>query len=129
MEAIWSRFFPAYQFLRDSVSSGCLGDIQEVNVAFGLPISNVNRLSQKELGGGTVLDLGIYTIQLTQLIFNEFPLSIKATGKLNDDGCDLEMKAVLKYNNGKMGVMMTSALEELDNKAIIKGTKGELIVC
>lgn len=128
MEAIWSRFFPAYQFIRDSLKTDQLGDIQNVNITFGFPISNVDRLSQKNLGGGTVLDLGIYTIQLAQLIFGKVPQSIEATGKLNEDGCDLEMKATLSYGDDKKAVMTTSALEKLDNTAIIKGTKGHIVV-
>lgn len=128
MEAIWSRFFPAYHFIRDSIKRGDLGDIQEVNVTFGFELTDVNRLAQKELGGGTILDLGIYTIQFAQLIFRDAPQSIKAEGILNDDGCDLKMKATLKYANNKFAVIETSALEKLENKAIIKGSKGSLVV-
>lgn len=45
MEAVWSRFFPAYQYLRNQIKNGMLGDIQTVDVGFGFPISHVDRLS------------------------------------------------------------------------------------
>lgn len=44
MEAVWSRFFPAYQYLRKQIDSGVLGEIQEVDVEFGFPLSEVDRL-------------------------------------------------------------------------------------
>lgn len=45
MEAIWSRFFPAYTYLSEQVKSGALGEIQEVSVGFGFPIAEVARLA------------------------------------------------------------------------------------
>lgn len=45
MEAIWSRFFPSYQYLRKQVDNGMLGEIQEIRVAFGFPIDNVDRIA------------------------------------------------------------------------------------
>lgn len=45
MEAIWSRFFPSYQYIRRQIKSGVLGDIKHVEVEFGFPLGNVNRLT------------------------------------------------------------------------------------
>lgn len=45
MEAMWSRFFPSYQYLRQQIESGKLGDIREVHVSFGLNMENVDRLA------------------------------------------------------------------------------------
>lgn len=44
MEAVWSRFFPAYQYVRKQIDSGVLGEIQEVDVSFGFPLTEVERL-------------------------------------------------------------------------------------
>lgn len=92
-----------------------------------LLIYNLN-LSEKQLGGGTILDLGIYTIQVSQFVFREEPISIKSTGKLNDDGVDIETNVELKYPSGGFARFKTSALEELSNKATIRGSKGSLTV-
>lgn len=80
------------------------------------------------MGGGTILDLGIYTIQLCQWVFQHEPQSIKATGKLNEDGVDVEMSAELQYRDNKLGKIKTSALENLCNSAKIIGTKGTITV-
>lgn len=75
-----------------------------------------------------MLDLGIYTIQFCQLIFNSEPISITATGHLNDDGVDMEAEAQLNYGDNKMGKIKSSFLTHLTNSATISGTKGSMTV-
>lgn len=84
--------------------------------------------SKKDLGGGTVLDLGVYVIQCCQWMFQQAPKSITATGKVNDEGVDLEMSAEIIYGDNKVGKVKTSALNTLNNKAVIVGTKGQITV-
>lgn len=129
MEALWSRFFPSYQCLKEKIDSGSLGTITEVDVSFGFKLDQVDRMAKKAQGGGTILDLGVYTIQASLWAFGgEEPESIEATGTLNDEGCDMEMKGVLKFKNGGVARIQTSALEELKNTLTVKGTKGEVSV-
>lgn len=126
MEAIWSRFFPSYVHLRKQVDGGELGEIKEVNVSFGFYLSDVDRLRMKQLGGGTVLDLGVYTIQVCLWAFRDAPNKIVAKGQLNEEGVDMEVEAELHFPNGGIGKIKTSALRKLDNDAVIKGTKGSI---
>lgn len=129
MEALWSRFFPSYQYLKEKIDSGSLGTITEVDVSFGFKLDQVDRMAKKAQGGGTILDLGVYTIQASLWAFGgEEPESIEATGSLNDEGCDMEMKGVLKFKNGGVARIQTSALEELKNTLTVKGSKGEVSV-
>lgn len=129
MEAVWSRFFPSYQYLKKQIANDILGEIQEVNVTFGFHLADVERLNKKSQGGGTILDLGVYAIQVAQWAFREPPMSVKATGKLNEEGVDLEMVAELTYSGNRKAHLKTSAYEQLENKAYIKGTKGQIVVC
>jgi len=128
MEGIWSRFFPSYQYVRKQIQNGMLGDIKHVNVEFGFKMDHKDRIVKKELGGGTVLDLGIYCIQLCQWVFQQPPKSIHATGVLNEEGVDTEMQAEISYGGSENGTakISTSSLRKLDNIAIITGTKGEI---
>ncbi|XP_011193489.1 trans-1,2-dihydrobenzene-1,2-diol dehydrogenase [Zeugodacus cucurbitae] len=126
MEAIWSRFFPAYQYIRQQIKNGALGEIKEVEVSFGFDLSAVDRLTKKGLGGGVVLDLGVYTIQASQWAFHEAPQKVIAKGELNEDGVDKYVEAELQYSGGRVGKLTFGAKEELANKAIFKGTKGEI---
>lgn len=83
---------------------------------------------KKELGGGTVLDVGVYTILFSQWVFRQMPKTIKATGILNEDGIDLEMTSELIYDDNKVAKMKTSAIHTPSNAAKIVGTKGTMTV-
>lgn len=84
--------------------------------------------SKQELGGGTILDLGVYTIQVSQFVFQTEPISIKATGTLNDDGVDVETEVEMKYPNGGVARFKTSGLREYHNTAIVCGSKASITV-
>lgn len=83
---------------------------------------------KKDLGGGTILDVGVYTILFCHWVFQKEPKSIKATGILNDEGIDLEMSAELNYGDNKLAKMKTSAIYTPSNTAKIIGTKGTMTV-
>ncbi|EDW75838.1 uncharacterized protein Dwil_GK14982 [Drosophila willistoni] len=126
MEAVWSRFFPSYAHVRDLISSGKLGTVQDVEVNFGFPLLQVDRLQKRELGGGVVYDLGIYTIQVSQWAFQEKPEKIESHGTLNAEGIDDDVSATLTYSGGRQSRMRFSSKEKLSNTAVIKGTKGQV---
>lgn len=87
MEAIWSRFLPSYRFLAKKLEEKAIGDIYHVSVNFGIPIAEVERVAKKELGGGTILDIGVYAINLILVALEGIaPLKIQATGHLNASG-------------------------------------------
>ncbi|XP_055302890.1 trans-1,2-dihydrobenzene-1,2-diol dehydrogenase-like [Sitodiplosis mosellana] len=127
MEAIWSRLFPSYQYIRKQIEDGVLGEVTSVEVEFGFASLKI-KIEKKDLGGGTVLDLGVYAIQLCQWVFKQVPISITATGKLNDEGVDDEVAAEINYGDNKVGKIKTSALNTLSNTAKISGTRGQITV-
>ncbi|XP_031619181.1 trans-1,2-dihydrobenzene-1,2-diol dehydrogenase-like isoform X2 [Contarinia nasturtii] len=129
MEAIWSRMFPSYQYVRKQIENGVLGDIQTVEVEFGFAsLKNKDRVTKNCLGGGTVLDLGVYAIQCCQWAFKQAPKSINATGTLNDEGVDVDVLVEISYGDNKVGKIKTSALNTLSNTAKIIGTKGQITI-
>lgn len=83
---------------------------------------------KKSLGGGTILDIGVYAIQASLWAFRDAPTTIKATGSLNSEGVDVEVNGVLAFKNGGIAKIHTSAKKELSNTAVIKGTKGTITV-
>ncbi|XP_077296372.1 trans-1,2-dihydrobenzene-1,2-diol dehydrogenase-like [Arctopsyche grandis] len=124
MEAVWSRCFPAYTALKEYINSGALGEIYQIYADFGFQISEVPRLNTNELGGGTVLDLGIYVLQFSQMIYGDYPKKIVAVGHLNDDGVDTSMSCIMTYPDSGTATVSTHSKVELTNEAIIVGTKG-----
>ena len=86
--------------------------------------------SSKELGGGTILDLGIYTLQLVQFVYKGLThVSASAKGTLNSNGVDESSSAIISYKNGKIAIVSTHSRVELPNEACIVGTKGTIKVC
>jgi len=129
---IWSRFFPSYRELKSTIAEGALGEVRSVNVAFGFNNDDgqAPRLQLPELGGGALLDIGIYVIQLGSLCFGEqAPTSIHASGALNQHGVDKTVGLTLTYpvggdpNGGVLSAVISIGCE-LQNEAYVNGTKG-----
>jgi len=125
MEAIWSRCIPSYQALRQELAAGTVGDVKQVICTFGAVI-DVARLHKKELGGGSILDLGVYTVQLAQLVYGGEEPTVKASGHLGQEGCDESASISLTYSKGRTATLVTHSRVNLPNQAIIIGTKGTL---
>jgi len=129
MEAVWSRCLPAYASVRKALADGVIGQVKNVIVSFG-DLIDVPRMHKKELGGGTVLDLGIYCIQLAQLAMDKArPERIVAAGHLGSDGVDESTSATLIYSEGRTATLMTSAMAVLPNEGFLIGTKGTIKIC
>ncbi|XP_041975480.1 trans-1,2-dihydrobenzene-1,2-diol dehydrogenase-like [Aricia agestis] len=128
MEAVWSRFAPSYIALEKEIAAGNLGDVQFVEVNFGVPIISVPRLGTKNMGGSAVLDIGIYTLQFAQYIFKDEPITVTARGELNEDGVDIVDTVILEYAGGRRAVLNINATIKLWNKATVVGTKGRATV-
>ncbi|XP_046963654.1 trans-1,2-dihydrobenzene-1,2-diol dehydrogenase-like [Vanessa cardui] len=128
MEAVWSRFAPSYLALEKEIQSGKLGDVQFVEVNFGVPIENVDRLRKKDLGGSAVLDIGIYALQFAQFVFREEPVKVMAVGEINNDGVDVVDTIILEYSDNRRAVLNVNAKIKLWNKATVYGTKGRVTV-
>jgi len=127
MEAIWSRCLPAYQALKKEIDAGTIGEVKQVIASFG-EVIDAPRLHRKDLGGGTVLDLGIYTIQVAHLVLGPDHPTVIAGGHLGEDGCDESTSASLIYSDGRTATLATHTRVKLPNEAHIIGTKGSLVL-
>jgi predicted dehydrogenase len=89
MEALWSRFLPAYVELRRLLADGVVGDVilVEADFGFALPFDPAHRLYDLAMGGGSLLDLGIYPLQLATMVLGP-AASVAATGHLAETGVD-----------------------------------------
>lgn len=130
MEAIWTRHFPIINRLREELKQGTIGEVKCVQANFLVNIKDVDRLRKKELGGGAILDIGIYPIQLVCMIFNhEKPIEIIASGHLMDTGVDECATIILKYSRQRMAVVTVSTNCGRHSSAIISGDKGTIQLC
>ncbi|RVX40185.1 putative dehydrogenase [Nonomuraea polychroma] len=121
MEAMWMRFNPLIQKI---ASDERFGEIRSVQASFGftLPYDPAHRLWAPELGGGALLDLGIYPFGLAQLLLG-MPTDLRVTGSLAPNGVDAEAAGVLLYPGGRHALVATSLLGNYPNDARVVGTQ------
>jgi predicted dehydrogenase len=82
-------------------------------------------VSKKALGGGTLLNFGIYAINIIEMVFkNEMPEKISSIAHLNDEGVDESVCAAFELSGGKTAVFSTHSRVQFTNEAHIVGTKG-----
>lgn len=128
MEAMWSRFLPHYQRLLEIVESGDLGQIVSVTAdhSLDIPPSRAIRLHDPALGGGALLDLGVYPISFSYFLLGN-PVEIKAVGVVKD-GVDHSIAASFKFANGALGTITSSLRAEGDVTAEVVFTKGRISI-
>jgi predicted dehydrogenase len=127
MEAIWSRFLPAYRALVDVVGTGRIGEPLLVEADFGYrrPVDPDDRLFRLDLGGGGLLDLGIYPLQLCSLLLG-YPDHAAAEGVIGETGVDEHVASVLRHPGGKLGVIKASLRVGMSCTARVSGTEGAI---
>ena len=127
MEAIWSRFLPSYVELRRLLDAKVIGEPLVVESAFGFraEMDPANRLFDLALGGGALLDLGIYTLQLVSLVLGP-PVGVRAVARVGETGADEQVAAVLSHAGGGMGVVTAATRVGLAGTARISGSEGSI---
>lgn len=100
MEAVWTRFFPAMQKIKELVRNGGIGQIKQISGDFMIhrEYDPLHRLYNLELGGGALLDLGIYLLSISQFFFGK-PDNIGGIAKICDTGADVLDNLSLHYQD------------------------------
>ena len=96
MEAMWTRFLPHQLMARELLSSGALGDIVSIHAEHGQKLDGVERLEKLDLGGGALLDLGVYPVSFIQSILGN-PEMVDAVGLVNPEGIDEHETIAMTY--------------------------------
>lgn len=127
MEALWTRFLPHYLKVKEMIASGEIGEIKGVLANFGFkPADPVpQRLFDPALGGGSLLDIGIYTVFLAQSLLG-VPEKILAKMDASSTGVDEQCAVIFNYPNGTTATLFSSLAANLETDADIFGTKGRI---
>jgi predicted dehydrogenase len=127
MEALWSRFLPHYQKVQEMLAEGKLGMIRGILANFGFkPMSPVSpRLFDPALGGGSLLDIGIYPIFFAQSLLGK-PDSILAKMDPTSTGVDEQCSMVFHYKSGQTATLFSTLASNLETDADIFGTEGRI---
>jgi predicted dehydrogenase len=123
MEAMWMVFNPAIRRLLDEVAAGAIGEVRTVQGSFGFPSPPDAIIWRPDLGGGALLDRGVYPLTLAQLLLGR-PDSVEAMGDVRDDGLDVTVSAYLRYGEGRFANALTSVSEFVGVGASVGGTGG-----
>jgi predicted dehydrogenase len=129
MEALWTVFLPTYTQIFEKINNGDIGSIIGVKADFGfhMPFDPESRLFNPSLGGGSLLDIGIYPLLLATLCLG-YPNEIKALASLTELKVDDEMIAVLKYNKRGLAQIQSTIRANTRTEAFIFGDNGRFWV-
>jgi len=127
MEAMWTRFLPATVLLRRMLADGVLGDVRLLAADFGLQfdVDPGRWLFVPELGGGALLDLGVYPVSLASMIFGP-PAAIASLATPGETGVDDQAGIVFRYAQGQIACLYTAMCVTTPTEATLVGTRGRL---
>jgi predicted dehydrogenase len=127
MEAMWTRFLPLIRATDDLIAAGKIGQVKYIRADFGFlaPYQPASRLYDLRLGGGSLLDIGIYPLFLCLHLLG-IPDHIRAAGHLASTGADDTCHAVLSYNDGRSAVITSTLTCQTSLTAEIAGTEGSI---
>ncbi len=125
MEAMWSRYLPTLVEVRELIADGAIGDLRMVQADFGFRagVNPEGRLFKPALGGGALLDVGIYPLSLAHMVLGT-PNRITSMAELGTTGVDEQTAIILGYDFGQMAVLSTAIRTNTPQEATFIGTSG-----
>jgi predicted dehydrogenase len=125
MEAMWTRFQPAIVAARELIADGAIGEVRQVYADLGVdrPYDPQDRLFNPDLGGGAMLDLGVYVVSFAQHFLGN-PDRLEVVGSRAPTGVDVEAGLLLGYEDGRAAALLISLRNPTPGMARIHGTGG-----
>lgn len=127
MEAIWTRFMPAIEKVLELLDQNVIGDVQFIRADFGFkaPVNFDSRLYNKSLGGGSLLDIGLYPIYFSLLTLG-IPTDVKAMARMTKTEVDSYCAMLFDYKDGKKASLESTIEGNTPTEAVIYGSKGAI---
>lgn len=127
MEALWTRFLPGTAKLLELIDSGAIGGIKSIEANFGFKaeFDNSHRVFNPELGGGALLDIGIYPAFLSYLLLG-VPDDVEASCRKGSSGADVDTSFIFNYGNKAKARLHCTLEKTTSNEALITGSKGAI---
>ena len=125
MEAMWTRFLPAIVKLRGLLANGTLGEVRMLFADFGFQadFNPKGRILNPELGGGSLLDVGIYTVSFASMVFGT-PDKVSSLASFGATAVDEQGGYILGYPGNQLAVLSSTVKVATPQKATIVGTQG-----
>ena len=127
MEAMWTRYLPIMVKVRELLTTGVIGEVRMITADFGYRsgFNPDSRTFNPTMGGGALLDVGIYPISLAYMILGQ-PSRISSMAELGQTGVDEQSAFILGYEGGEMAVLTTAVRTNTPHEAFILGTNGRI---
>lgn len=127
MEAMWTRFLPHMQTLRGLLEDGAIGEPRLLDASFGFRtgFNPRGRLFDPALGGGALLDVGVYTVSLASMIFGT-PREVSGLATLGETGVDEQGAVLLGYDDGQLASLNFAIRTNTLHEAVLSGTEGQI---
>ena len=127
-EAIWTRYMPSRQIINDLLAEGVIGEPTLVMANLSYNVAWKERIQSPALGGGALLDLGVYTLNFASMVFGDDVVQMDSSAGLFPTGVDHTENITLYYRDGRMAHLSSCALTPSDRRAVVCGTRGYLAV-
>ena len=127
-EAMWTRYMPMMVKLKEVLASNVIGEPTMLTANLGYNIAYKERINDPALGGGALLDLGVYVLNFASMVFGDDVADIASICTFNNLGMDMQDSITLRYRDGKMAVLNATALSYSDRSGVIYGSKGYIVV-
>jgi len=127
-EAIWTRYMPFSKTIKEVVDSGVIGNARMLSANLGYPVDWKERLVKPELGGGALLDLGVYCLNFALMYFGSDIADIRTACVKGESGVDMQETIALIYRDGRIANLHATAWCATDRQGVIAGDKGFLVV-
>ncbi len=126
MEAMWTRFVPAVVRTREWLDSGAIGPVRAIfaDMGFKAAFDPGSRLFNPQLGGGALLDLGVYTVSLSSMVLGAHPAEATAVAQLCSTGVDESCSVVLSYESGALATTHCTVSARTPAEAQVIGEDG-----
>ena len=127
MEAMWTRCLPLILQVKEMLAQGAIGEPRMLQADFGFRagIDPNGRLFNLALGGGSLLDVGIYPISLSSMIFGP-PVDVAGLADIGSTGVDEQAGFILKHAKGQLAVLCSAVRTNTTLEATIYGTEGSI---
>ena len=128
MEAMWTRFIPVVVKVREILKQGLIGQVRFLHINFGCRMEwdPMHRLFNPELGGGALLDVGVYCVSFASMVFGKAPSKISSMAHIGSTGVDEHSVFILGYDKGPMAVLTSALSTNTVKEAVLSGTKGAI---
>ena len=125
MEGMWTRFFPLMGRLRRMLSDGTLGEPRMLTVDFGFrtELDPSSRLFDPRLGGGAMLDVGVYCVSFASMVLGR-PVRGTGLSHLGETGVDEQFAAALEHGGGRISAITAGTRTASPHEATVLGTEG-----